>query len=154
MLRFYDIDSKYTDFLRTFDRQIPFIKYDKHDKFLCGIVLKICDHSYYAPVSSYNKPQRTNFILRDHQGNPTSSIRFSFMFPAPSIVLVEKNFKTISSQNYMNLLNTEYFYCKDNETLIRQKAQSVYEIGCNKNHPYNYTCCDFLKLEGIYNNFK
>jgi len=63
MLKFYDVDSKYTDYLRTIDRQIPYIKYTGKDKFLCGIVLNIGDIQYYAPVSSTNVIQRTNMPI-------------------------------------------------------------------------------------------
>lgn len=51
-LNFYDIDSKYTDYLRNYDEKIPYINYDSRDKFLCGVVLSINSMNYYVPVSS------------------------------------------------------------------------------------------------------
>ena len=33
-LNFYDIDSKYTDYLREYDDKIPYINYNSRDKFL------------------------------------------------------------------------------------------------------------------------
>ena len=51
-LNFYDIDSKYTDYLREYDDKIPYINYNSRDKFLWGIVLSINNTNYYVPVSS------------------------------------------------------------------------------------------------------
>lgn len=64
-------------------------------------------------------------------------------------VLVEKNFRIISNSDskYADLLAIEYEYCLANELKILTKAQSIYVIGCNKNHKFNYTCCDFKLLE-------
>ena len=58
------------------------------------------------------------------------------MFPAPDNVLTEIKFKEIAKHDakYANLLQTEYTYCKSQLTEIYNKANSVYKIGCNKNH--------------------
>ena len=41
MLKFYDIDEKYVQFLKTLDRQVPNIRYDTNNKFVCGVVLYV-----------------------------------------------------------------------------------------------------------------
>lgn len=51
MIAFYDVDSEYVDFLKTIDSKVPNIKYDGNNKFVCGIVFKINNVEYYAPVS-------------------------------------------------------------------------------------------------------
>ena len=51
MLKFYDIDENYIQFLKTIDRQVPDVKYDSNNKFLCGVVLEINGVKYYAPIS-------------------------------------------------------------------------------------------------------
>ena len=48
MLKFYDIDENYIQFLKTIDRQVPDVKYDSNNKFLCGVVLEINGVKYYA----------------------------------------------------------------------------------------------------------
>lgn len=52
MLRFYDIDPAYANYLRQFDNRIPNITYMTNNKFACGIVLSIAGHNYFAPISS------------------------------------------------------------------------------------------------------
>lgn len=92
-----------------------------------------------------------------YDGNrPISSIRFSFMFPATSDVLNEKDFAKVKNSDfqYYNLLLKEYIFCTKNEEQIHRKALSVYKMGCDKNHPFNYTCCDFKLLESKYLSFE
>lgn len=155
MLRFYDIDEKYIQFLKTIDRQVPNVKYDSNNKFVCGVVLEINGVKYYAPISHKTDKQQTNLQIFDN-GKPISTIRFSFMIPAFDEVLTYKNFKIVakSDQNYANLLQAEYDYCSNHIQDITNKALSVYRIGCNKNHRLNYTCCDFKKLEEHYMEYK
>ena len=151
MLKFYDVEENYINYLKTIDRQIPDIAYSTNNKFVCGIVLDIGGVTYYAPISHTTQRFRTSKLIYD-KGTPISSIRFSFMFPAPQSVLTQKNFAQIRAvdPNYADVITAEYRYCVRNENDILQKANSVYNIGCNKNHPYNYTCCDFKKLESEY----
>ena len=151
MFKFYDADKGYIDFLKTIDNKIPNIEYGTHNKFVCGIVLSINGINYYAPVSHFNKPQKTNFPIR-HKGNIIASIRFCFMFPVISGVLTEKDFGEIAKTDkpYADLLSAEYSYCKMHLEDILKRANKVYDIGCNKSHFLNHTCCDFKKLEKFY----
>lgn len=155
MLRFYDINEEYIQFLKSIDSQVPDIKYESNNKFVCGIVLNINDVKYYAPISHKTNKQQTNLQIFDNK-IPISTIRFSFMIPAFDEVLQSKNFKEIAKTNpkYASLLYAEYSYCNSHIKEIQNKAFSVYKIGCNKNHRLNYTCCDFKKLESEYLNFK
>lgn len=124
-------------------------------QFVCGVVLKINGVNYYAPISHTTKKYQTSMLIYENNA-PISSIRFSFMLPAYEDILKINNFKQIAKidQNYANIISAEYNYCLKHESEIRQKAQSVYKIGYNKNHRLNYTCCDFQKLEQEYMNYK
>lgn len=151
MLKFYDIDEDYVKYLQTVDRQIPNIHYNTNNKFVCGVVLEINGINYYAPISHTTKKYQTSMLIYEND-TPISSIRFSFMLPAYENVLTIKNFKQIAKvdQNYANIIAAEYKYCLEHEKQIKRKTQAVYNIGCNKNHRLNYTCCDFKKLEQEY----
>lgn len=155
MLNFYDVDKEYVQFLKTIDRQVPNIEYHTNNKFVCGVVLSIHDVKYYAPISHMTNKQRTNMLIYD-KGKPISSIRFSFMIPAFDEVLTKKNFSDIAKTDsaYANLLVAEYNYCKSHIQDIQEKALTVYNIGCNKDHVLNYTCCDFQKLEEHYQEYQ
>jgi protein AbiQ len=156
MLKFYDVNEDYVKYLQKHDKQIPNIKYESNNKFVCGVVLNICNVNYFAPISSNKIIQKTNLPIYDSKNNILATIKFSFMFPAFSDVIIEKDFKTISSTNqqYADLLAKEYSYCDKNENLILNKAIKIYRIGCNKNHYLNYTCCDFVLLENAMREYR
>lgn len=155
MLKFYDIDENYVKYLQSIDSQVPNIHYRTNNKFVCGVVLHIHGTKFYAPISHTIKQFRTSMLIYDNQ-IPISSIRFSFMLPAYDDVLFEKDFKQLAivNQSYADIVAAEYDYCLRHADDIYRKAQSVYAIGCNKNHVLNYTCCDFLKLEQEYLKYK
>ena len=85
-----------------------------------------------------------------------ATIRFCFMFPVPLAYVTEKDFSKIRKRDsaYADLLLKEWRDCDKNELAILTKAESIYKIGCNKSHPFNYTCCDFKLLEREYMKFK
>ena len=155
MLAFFHVEEKFTKFLQTFDKRVPMINYRTHDKFLCGTVLEIGNHQYYVPVSSNVKRMQTSLLIEDAKGVPFASLRFCFMFPATATVLTRISFKNTQQNDpqYAALLQSEWNFCRANEASIRTKAKQVYKIGCNKNHPLNYTCCDFSFLERYYLNY-
>ncbi|MHC1696135.1 MAG: type III toxin-antitoxin system ToxN/AbiQ family toxin [Eubacteriales bacterium] len=152
MLKFYDVNDEYVKYLKTVDDKIPDVKYDKNNKFVCGIVLEINGINYYAPISHFNKPQRTNLPIYDKKERVIATIRFCFMFPAPLSVLTIKDFSKIGlyDKKYSDLLLNEYTYCKKIEKQIYEKALAVYKIGCNPNHVFYDTCCKFINLESAY----
>ena len=64
-IKFYEINAAYTEYLSKIDNKVPRMDYSAvsaHDKFLCGIVLTINNHDYFAPISSFKTPQRTNML--------------------------------------------------------------------------------------------
>lgn len=145
--RFYDIDSNYAIYLQSVDSKVPNIGgYSVNNKFVCGVVFEINGHDYFAPVTSFNKPQATNFPIKDN-GNILSTIRFSFMFPAPKDVLTVKDFSK-EIPTYSRLLITEYQYCKKHLDAIKSKASFVYQTVIHGKNPLmTKNCCNFLKLE-------
>lgn len=149
MLKFYDIDPAYANYLQQFDRRIPDISYGTNSKFVCGIVLSIAGYNYFAPISSNTVKQQTNILIEDDNGRVLSSIKFSFMFPAPGSAITPKNFREVRKVDYAyaDLLEKEYKFCKKNEQAIRDKAMKVYKIGCNPGHKLHRNCCNFRLLE-------
>ncbi|MDR3120537.1 MAG: type III toxin-antitoxin system ToxN/AbiQ family toxin [Clostridiales bacterium] len=66
-LKFYEVDAEYIRYLTAVDSKVPRIDYSeagRHNKFLCGIVLAVGGHNYFAPVSSFKTPQRSSFIIK------------------------------------------------------------------------------------------
>ena len=149
-MKFYDVDPTYATFLRTYyDSKVPNIEYENNDKFCFGIVLIVNGHNYYAPISSNTMKFRTSLPIVDAKGDTLASIRFAYMFPAPSSVLTEKNFQQIRGvdPSYADLLAKEFAFCYTHQDEIEKYAARAYRIGTNPDHYLHNVCCDFTKLE-------
>ena len=154
MIRFYDVDLAYIDYLKQIDPKIPNISYDRNNKFVCGVVFELNGIQYFAPISHNPTIYRTSFGIYDAD-QVISTVRLCFMFPAFPQVLSEKNFSMIrtTDPNYADLLEKEWRYCMAKESALKKKAASVYKMGCNRDHPMFQHCCDFKKLEASYLGF-
>ena len=150
-LYFYEVSADYISYLLKFDSKVPRIDYSKtsqHDKFMCGIVLSVNEHDYFAPISSFVTQQRTNMVIKNEKGKPISSIRLSFMIPIPPNVTTVKNIKNEPSPEYRRLLNLELQFCRKNANAIRRMAKHIHNSVVNGKDPIMIkNCCDFIKLE-------
>jgi protein AbiQ len=149
-LKFYEVDAEYIRYLSAVDSRVPKIDYSesgRHNRFLCGIVLSVGGHNYFAPVSSFKTQQRSNFIIEDAKDNPVSSLRFSYMIPVPDSAV---SLKDIGSEKpaYKNLLNLEPRYINRNATAVFTRARYVYQLAVQKKDSVMVkNCCDFKALE-------
>ncbi|MDR0249321.1 MAG: type III toxin-antitoxin system ToxN/AbiQ family toxin [Oscillospiraceae bacterium] len=150
-LRFYEIDAAYVDYLKMTDGKVPKPDYSpagSHDKFLCGIVLNVNGHDYFALMSSFKTPQRSNIIIKNEEGHPLSSIRFSFMIPVPPGIARVKDIAGEPSVKYRRLLLLEYAYCNKYASAIYSRANYVYNAVVSGKDPLMLkNCCDFKALE-------
>lgn len=154
MLKFYDVNPNYINFLKQLDTKVPDISYDTNNKFVCGTVLNIKGTEYFVPVSHNTTLYRTSLGIYDHN-TVIATLRFSFMFPATDSVLTEKNFNDIRKVDapYADLLSKEWLYCIHNEKKIQSKALSVYKMGTNEHHAMFKNCCNFKLLEEKYKEY-
>ncbi len=146
-LNFFTVDQEYVDELKAIEPKIPTIQYETHNKFVCGILFRIESFEYFAPVSSFTKPQKTNFIIKNANNKPVGCVRFSFMFPIPADRRAVKDFHSEDYQR-MRLLLEEYQYCNRKARQIVSKAQHVYHMATTGADPHMAAvCCDFKRLE-------
>ena len=150
-LNFYEVSAEYISYLTRFDSKVPRIDYSAeggHDKFLCGIVFSVNDNDYFAPISSFKTPQRTNMIIRNEENEAVSSIRFSFMIPVPPGAISVKSIKDEPSPKYRRLLELELRYCQKNANTIYRLAKHIYNtVVGQKDSVMVRNCCDFKGLE-------
>jgi protein AbiQ len=150
-LKFYEIGADYINYLLGMDKRVPRVDYSgvsPHNKFLCGIVLTVGEHEYFAPISSFKIPQKTNVIIKDGKGRPISSIRFSFMIPVPKGVATLKDIDNEPSPKYKRLLEEEIRFCNKNVNAIYRQARFVYNsVVVKKDAQMIQNCCDFKLLE-------
>jgi protein AbiQ len=150
-LCFYEVDAKYMTYLYNVDSKVPIINYSAtggHDKFLCGIVMEIGNYHYFAPITSFNKKQQTNMLIKNINGDVVSSIRFCFMIPVPLTLVTVKNIANEPDKRYRRLLNEELAYCRKNANTIYRLAKYTYNKVINDKDPLAIkNCCDFTTLE-------
>ena len=158
LLDFYEVSAEYISYLTQFDSRVPRVDYsatNRHEKFLCGIVLSIGEFDYFAPISSYATQQRSNIIIKNENNKPISSIRFSFMIPLPPGTFKVKSIQDEQSPEYRRLLDWELDYCIKNAKAIFRTAKYVYNSVVFKKDPLMVkNCCDFLKLETACSEYK
>ena len=144
-LDFYEVDTDYLAHLKSFDTNVPNYSYDSHNKFFCGVVLTINGFTYFAPVSSFNKKQATNYPIMNND-KIIATIRFSFMIPVVEGVIKKKDF-SLEEKKYAGLLSTELTFCRQHQEQICKTAKRVYQYGIDPSHRHYKNCCQFKLLE-------
>ena len=67
---FYRIDENYNQFLQRYEKEkrgvtkVPNLKYADRNKFAFGAVMKVNGINYYVAVSSFDKKQEANILIR------------------------------------------------------------------------------------------
>ena len=88
---FYRIDEKYCKFLQEYEKEkrgltkVPNIRYTDRNKFAFGAVMQIHNINYYVSVSSFDKKQEANILIRvpGDKKEIKGSLRFNYMIPVP-----------------------------------------------------------------------
>lgn len=158
-LKFYKINREFLTFLHDKDEQrngfscVPTMNYTvtQKEKFMCGIILKIGDLDYFAPVSSYKKEQRDNVLLFDDDGNTTSSIRLNFMFPAIKGTYKIYDFESEVEERYKSVVRQELHSANEKREIIQKQANKTYYTVrqmINEGRAPNWAC-NFNYLERL-----
>lgn len=159
---FYNINSNYCDYLRNYDKNIPYTMDNKATRPFIGIVIKIDDINYYAPLTSpkekHLKMKNQIDFLKIDNGN-LGAINFNNMIPVTEDNISKIQIKNIQDKDYKNLLENQLSWCnkKQNKQNILDKAKKLYDYINNPNNIKNVDrwekiksrCCDFKKLEQL-----
>lgn len=159
---FYRIDEKYNQFLQRYEKEkrgvtkVPNLKYADCDKFAFGAVMKVNGINYYVAVSSFDKKQEANILIRipGDKKEVKGSLRFNYMVPVPDDCIQKLIIKDIKDEKYRTLLNKEYQFCMDNTIRIQKKANKIYEmVTTNRKQILTDNSCDFHILEAGYQEY-
>lgn len=159
---FYRIDEKYNEFLQEYERanrgitKVPNIRYTDQNKFAFGAVLEVNGMKYYVSVSSFDKKQEANILIRiaGDEKEVKGSLRFNYMIPVPESCLTRLVIKDVADEKYRLLLNKEWSFCVDNIKRIQKKANKIYEmVTQNRKQILTDNSCDFSLLEKAYKEY-
>lgn len=103
--------------------KVPNIRYADQNKFAFGVVLQVHGINYYVSVSSFDKKQEANILIRipGDKKEVKGSLRFNYMIPVPKECIERLVIKDIKDEKYRLLLNKEYKFCIDNFDRIQKK---------------------------------
>lgn len=151
-IRFYEIHPKYIEYLEPF---APHLFHNKkkeqiHERKYIGILLRVNDCDYFAPLSSF-KPKHLHmkngldFIkIRQY-----AVINLNNMFPVPKEECEYVDFKAVGDVKYRSLLLAEYRFVKSIQDKIRKNAQTLYRYKITHGNATSLAkrCNDFARLE-------
>ena len=143
MLKLYTVNNEYLNFLYNVDKRVSL----KTTRPYIGIVLKINDHVYFAPMSS--KKSKNNQMTVLLNSSNAGTIKLNNMIPVEMSLL---NLIDINNQdkNYMLLLQKEVIEINEKEKIVLNKARNLFNlVETKKNEKLLSFCRDFKVLEKV-----
>lgn len=153
---FYRINEKYIKFLQRYEKnkrgvtKVPNIRYTDRNKFAFGAVMQVNGINYYVSVSSFDKKQEANILIRvpGDEKEVKGSLRFNYMVPVPDECIEKLVIKDVEDEKYRLLLNKEYQFCMNNAERIQKKANKIYKVvTTNRKQILTDNSCAFHILE-------
>ena len=153
---FYRINEAYNRFLQEYEKKkrgvtkVPNIRYTDRNKFAFGAVLQVNGMKYYVSVSSFDKKQEANILIRvpGDKKEVKGSLRYNYMVPVPDECIEKLVIKDVKDEKYRLLLNKEYKFCIENAERIQKKANKIYKmVKANNKQILTDNSCAFYILE-------
>lgn len=149
-LSFYTVDEDYIKYLRKFDDKVtdPKLGNRQFERPFVGILLKIDDINYIAPLSSFkqkhnNMKEKLDFI----KIGTYAVMNLNDMIPVKPENIKRVNFKDIPDQNYKSLLVNEYEIINSKKNKILKNASVLHRQVVEYKAPIAKRCCNFELLE-------
>lgn len=159
---FYRINEDYNRYLQNYEKEnrgitkVPNIRYTDRNKFAFGAVLQVHGMNYYVSISSFDKKQEANILIRvpGDEKEVKGSLRFNYMIPVPAECIERLIIKDVPDEKYRLLLNKEYQFCVENANRIQKKANKIYEmVTTNRKQKLTDNSCAFSILEQGYQEY-
>ena len=161
-LKIVKIDSNYCDYLRKYDKRVVYNMGEKELRPFVGILFKINDLDYFAPLSS-PKPKHLKmrntidfFKIRDGE---LGAVNFNNMIPVNkenyrviNVNIMRENDEEIK---YQELLKDQLNWLNENYIQVKNKSYKLYNLYKNDKLGSNIKsrCCNFTLLEEISNTY-
>ena len=150
------LDTKYCDYLREFDNKVPYNYNEKELRPFIGVLFKIDNIMYFAPLSS-PKPKhqklksKLDFLKIDN--GKLGAINFNNMLPVTTSNIIKldlnKESLTISEEKYIRLLKEQLFWLNRNSDKLYGRSKKLYNkyIDGTLDKNISKRCCNFKLLE-------
>lgn len=165
-LKIVRVDSKYCNYLRTFDNKVMYNAGTKKLRPFIGILFKVEGCEYFAPLSS---PKPKHMLLKNTldlikiNSGKYGVVNLNNMIPVESCNYVEfdlnKTPKNKTERARIEILKNQLRWLTMNKKQLNHKSKLLYDLYKNRKLPINVVdrCCNFLLLEEkckTYNNKK
>ena len=150
------IDQEYCDYLRNFDNKVMYNKGTKELRPFIGILFKVENFEYYAPLSSpkpKHKKMKDNIdFIKINNGN-LGVVNFNNMIPVTSNnyeeIDLNKKANSIAELKRQNLLKYQLVWLNQNKYKVNAKALRLYKNYKNNllGYKVKIRCCNFILLE-------
>lgn len=162
-LKIVRVDSHYCDFLRTFDFKVSYNAGFKELRPFIGVLFKINDCEYFAPLSSpkvkHKRLKNTLDMIKIKDGE-YGVINFNNMIPVKpdnyelfDLNKVPDNTPELKRQQ---LLKSQLLWLNKNIKFVKGKAIKLYDKYCDNCLPDRIVqrCCNFTLLEEKCNEYR
>ena len=155
------INSDYCDFLRTFDKRVPYNYDKKSNRPFVGVLFRVDNYHYFAPLSS---PKRKHLKMHNTidflklDGGKLGAVNFNNMLPVTTKNITKINFERIlnsSDRAYYKLLQEQIYWLNRNDEKLYGRSKKLYDKYINGTLDSNIAkrCCNFKLLEEKCNDY-
>lgn len=150
------LDTKYCDYLRSFDNKVPYNYNEKELRPFVGVLFEINNCMYFAPLSSpkakhLKLKSKLDFLKIDN--GKLGAINFNNMLPVKARNIIkldlDKECLTKSEELYTKLLKEQIYWLNRNNEKLYGRSQKLYNKYLDGTLDKNIAkrCCNFKLLE-------
>ncbi len=155
-LKIVRVNSDYCGYLRKFDNKVAYNKHEKELRPFIGILFKIENCEYFAPLAS---PKEKHIKMKNKidflkiKGGELGAVNFNNMIPVKEhnyyLVDLNRTNLSISEQKYQQLLKQQLQWLNEHYNQLKNKSFKLYQLYNSGRLPENIKerCCNFKLLE-------
>ncbi len=150
------LDSKYCDYLRQFDKKVPYNYGKKELRPFIGVLFEVNNSKYFAPLSSpkpKHKIMKTTLDFLKISNGDLGAINFNNMLPVTDKNIIKLNLDneclTKAEEKYIKMLKKQIFWLNRNDDKLYCRSKKLYDKYLNGtlNESVAKRCCNFKLLE-------
>lgn len=150
------LDSKYCDYLRQYDKLVPYNFDKKRLRPFIGVLFEVNNCKYFAPLTSpkeKHKKMNTTLDFLKLDNGKLGAINFNNMLPVTNKNIIkldlDKECLTKAEEKYIKLLKEQIYWLNRNDEKLYNRSKKLYDKYVNGTLNKNIAkrCCNFILLE-------
>lgn len=150
------LDSKYCDYLRQYDKLVPYNFDKKKLRPFIGVLFEVNNCKYFAPLTSpkeKHKKMNTTLDFLKLDNGKLGAINFNNMLPVTNKNIIkldlDKECLTKAEEKYIKLLKEQIYWLNRNDEKLYNRSKKLYDKYVNGTLNKNIAkrCCNFILLE-------